>query len=83
MTKWSQKNPRTPKRIAQKALGSVLNGHICKNAVRRLARKAGPMPFPRRRYSAEVVEVLVAVCLLMCRRGDDGIDSRNWSMNVC
>ncbi|CAL5230008.1 g13448 [Coccomyxa viridis] len=41
MTKWSQKCSRTPKRFAQVALGSAQNGHICKNAVRRLARKAG------------------------------------------
>ena len=41
MTKWSQKKPCIPRRIAQKALSGVLNGHISKNAVRRLARKAG------------------------------------------
>ncbi len=43
MTKWSQEKSGTPKRVAHKALSGVLNGHITKSAVRRLARKGGAM----------------------------------------
>ena len=45
MTKWSQKKPVTPKRILHKALGGVRNGHVTKHAVKRLARKAGTLPY--------------------------------------
>lgn len=50
MTKWSQKKSGTPKRVAHKALSGVLNGHITKSAVRRLARKGGASIFKRQGF---------------------------------
>ena len=72
MTKWSQKKPCTPKRIAQKALSGVLNGHICKNDVRRLARKAGPMPVVTTDILHEAVKAFGGSLLVMCCRRLDG-----------
>ena len=53
MTKWSQKKPVTPKRLLHKAMGGVMNGHVTKHTVKRLARKAGKLPSEGRQNATE------------------------------